>query len=581
MAEPIARQFAPDTLVLEGRFRIVRWLSGGGMGEVYVAEQLSLGRQVAIKVLRAGMEAVPGMPERFRREAKLLSTVDHPCVVRVIDYGTHEGSACLVLEFVEGDSLDVAEQAGPFPPARALRLLRQLAEGLAAVHAKGIVHRDLKPQNVVLTQTPTGEHARLLDFGIARVLDEDSPANRVTQAGFIIGTPEFLSPEQATGGAFDERSDIYSFGVLAYQLVSGKLPYPGPTPREYLVQHATLPAVPLVDSAPGLKDHLRLVAFITQCLAKEPMMRPASATALVAALDELILNTSVAGAQATPVPERSPKADSGLEPTALRGNSVALSPTTAWKTEQPGPTQPLPAVSAKTALRIGGASVLVLAALAGLWLWLGPGEGGLEAQGKRLLDEGKANEALAIFNVALKDKKVPPSSLWTLRGEALHSLKRHGDEWASYARMSDGDLGDLSERAFVGLVEDYARTDVDDDLQKLLSRAPADTFRKRAARLASGKHSTVDWGALRLWDHFGADKVDLAKRYGAALEGKNCSIRAEAARRLGEIGGDAAVEALERLVKTAKPKALGFIESSCGHDEANAALRRLRPEPTR
>ncbi len=168
------------------------------------------------------------MSERFKREARLLSSVEHPAVVRVIDFGQSHDATCLVMEFAEGETLLQALATAPLTPERGRRVLLQLAEGLAAIHSKGIIHRDLKPENVVLTPGPRGEQARLLDFGIAKLVQPDPDAKGLSQVGVVLGTPEYLSPEQAMGIPLDARSDVYSLGVLAYRMLSGALPFTGP-----------------------------------------------------------------------------------------------------------------------------------------------------------------------------------------------------------------------------------------------------------------------------------------------------------------------------------------------------------------
>jgi serine/threonine-protein kinase len=282
----------PGTLVLDGRFRVLQLLGAGGMGEVYLGEQVSLGRKVAIKVLHADLMVHPSMIERFKREARLLSAVDHPAVVRVIDYGEAGVGACLVMEYVEGENLYDVLQEGAMAPSRALPLLYQLAEGLAAIHDKGIIHRDLKPENVLLTRGLRGEQARLLDFGIARLVEPDTASN-LSQVGLVVGTPEYLSPEQAVGAPVDPRSDLYSFGVLAYRVLSGQLPFPGPGPTQYVAQHAAASPLPLLEAAPTLSAYPALVALVMQLLQKDPGQRLPHTTALVDALGAV----AAAGAQ--------------------------------------------------------------------------------------------------------------------------------------------------------------------------------------------------------------------------------------------------------------------------------------------
>ncbi|NOJ92110.1 protein kinase [Corallococcus coralloides] len=274
---------APDALVLDGRFRVLKPLGSGGMGEVYLGEQVSLGRKVAIKVLHHDLHAQAGMAERFKREARLLSAVEHPAVVRIVDFGQSGDAACLVMEFVEGQSLYDALQGGPLLAPRALALLQQLAEGLAAIHDKGIIHRDLKPENVLISPSARGEQARLLDFGIARLVEPEA-GTALSQVGVVLGTPEYLSPEQAVGAKVDTRSDLYSFGVLAYRVLSGRLPFDGPSPRHFLSQHASHAPLPLDRAAPQLSRYVGLLALVMRLLDKDPAKRPQTANELADAL---------------------------------------------------------------------------------------------------------------------------------------------------------------------------------------------------------------------------------------------------------------------------------------------------------
>ncbi|MCP3141761.1 protein kinase [Pyxidicoccus sp. QH1ED-7-1] len=253
------------------------------MGQVYLGEQVSLGRKVAIKVLHQDLHAQAGMAERFKREARLLSAVEHPAVVHIVDFGESGDHACLVMEFVEGESLYDVLTPGPMPPGRALPLLQQLAEGLAAIHDKGIIHRDLKPENVFISPGARGEQARLLDFGIARLVEPDANSS-VSQVGVVLGTPEYLSPEQAVGAKVDTRSDLYSFGVLMYRVLAGRLPFDGPSPRHFLAQHASHAPRPLDRAAPSLSRYVGLLSLVMRLLEKDPAKRPQNAHELADAL---------------------------------------------------------------------------------------------------------------------------------------------------------------------------------------------------------------------------------------------------------------------------------------------------------
>ena len=331
MSDTPSTALAEGSLILEGRFRIIRLLGGGGMGLVYLAEQVSLGRSVAVKVLREDLSLQPGMAERFRREALLLSSVEHPAVVRVIDFGQSNGAACLVMDLVQGDTLEVAAAQGPFPLDRALRVLLHLAQGLAAIHAKGIVHRDLKPDNVVLAQTPEGEQARVLDFGIARLAAADVPGNNVTQVGFVLGTPEYLSPEQGLGQPLDARTDLYSFGVLAYRLLSGAHPFAGPTARDFVVQHIQSLPRRLHEVAPALANHLELCGLVMRCLAKAREDRPESAAAIASVLAQLS-GQSPSGTGPIPIPLT---AEKPATPLPIAATAVLSGGLPSPKTSQP------------------------------------------------------------------------------------------------------------------------------------------------------------------------------------------------------------------------------------------------------
>ena len=253
------------------------------MGQVYLGEQVSLGRKVAIKVLHQELHVQAGMAERFKREARLLSAVEHPSVVHIVDFGESGDHACLVMEFVEGQSLYDVLRPGPMPVGRALPLLQQLAEGLAAIHDKGIIHRDLKPENVFISPGARGEQARLLDFGIARLVEPEVGSN-VSQVGVVVGTPEYLSPEQAVGAKVDTRSDLYSFGVLMYRVLAGRLPFDGPEPRNFLAQHASHAPLPIDRAAPSLSRFVGLLSLVMRLLEKDPAKRLQSAHELADAL---------------------------------------------------------------------------------------------------------------------------------------------------------------------------------------------------------------------------------------------------------------------------------------------------------
>ena len=276
--------------MLGGRYRLLERLGSGGMADVFLAEQLSLGRKVALKVLRRSLANSPDMAARFKREALILSTVDHPGVVRVLDFDSGPDGNVLVLEYVEGPRLDVALKDQSFSAERSRRLLAQLAEGLAAIHARGIVHRDFKPENIVLSQGPNGELARLLDFGVARLLEDEPQGDGrdfKTHASIGAGTPAYIAPEQVRGLPPTPATDVYAFGVTAFRVISGSLPFAGPALDDFLKQHVDTPPPDLAALAPDVaRADPKLVALVMRCLEKDPAKRPADGSALADALLE-------------------------------------------------------------------------------------------------------------------------------------------------------------------------------------------------------------------------------------------------------------------------------------------------------
>src|SRR5437667_10996967 len=216
--------------VLAGRYRVVRKLGAGGMANVYLAEDQELGRRVAIKILDDRHAADDSFIERFRREAKNAAGLSHPNIVSIYDRGEAEGTYYIAMEYLEGRTLkELILSRGPTPIPVAIDYTRQILAALSFAHRNGIVHRDIKPHNVVVG--PDGR-LKVTDFGIAR-----SGASQMTEAGSIIGTAQYLSPEQARGAPVDQRSDLYSIGLVLYEMPPGPVPFTGDTPVEIAMKH--------------------------------------------------------------------------------------------------------------------------------------------------------------------------------------------------------------------------------------------------------------------------------------------------------------------------------------------------------
>ncbi len=275
--------------VLGDRYRILSVLGEGGMGTVYRAEHVMLGKRVAVKVLRPEFSQREDLAQRFQQEAIAASQIGQENIVDVTDFGrTGEGSLYFVMEEVLGTSLSCfVAQGGAMPIPRALPVLAQICKALGAAHSRGIVHRDLKPDNVIVTQRDDGSDlVKVLDFGISKVESaaERPNTSRLTRQGVIMGTPEYMAPEQAGGIQVDSRADIYSWGVVAYELVTGALPFNGETAIAILMQHQSKPPDPPSQRRPDLEFPPGFEAVILKALEKNPEKRQLS---MAVVLEEL------------------------------------------------------------------------------------------------------------------------------------------------------------------------------------------------------------------------------------------------------------------------------------------------------
>jgi serine/threonine-protein kinase len=261
---------------LGGKYRVVRLIGEGGMGAVYEGEQLlgSAKRKVAVKTLHAHLSHDANLEARFEREVATIAELEHPNTIQVYDFGsTPQGVLYIVMEFLHGASLSqrlVAE--GAMAPDRATHVLEQVCGSLEEAHGRGIVHRDLKPDNVVLVERAgQKDFVKVLDFGIAkRAREPDGKEQKLTEQGMVLGTPPYMSPEQFTARPIDARSDIYSLGVLAYETLTGKLPFKADTAWEWAAQHMTQPPTPIESLAEGGRVPSFMRSAIARALAKSP-----------------------------------------------------------------------------------------------------------------------------------------------------------------------------------------------------------------------------------------------------------------------------------------------------------------------
>ena len=307
---------------LSGRYTLTERIAAGGMGEVWAAIDTVLGRAVAIKVLHPALSQESSFAERFRAEARHTASLHHPSIATVFDYGEDDGTAYLVMELVVGQPLSqIIADRGPLSAQETVSILVQAASALEAAHQGGVVHRDIKPANILITSDGT---AKLTDFGIARAID----AAPLTQTGQVLGTAQYLSPEQALGRSATASSDIYSLGVVGYEMLTGKRPFDSGTAVATALAHVNQSPPPLPATIPsGVRD------LIAAALAKDPADRPASAMAMAEAL-------GMPGA--TLGPDAGP-ATAAFTATAPTPTTPTSTPTTPVGVVEPASTQVMPA----------------------------------------------------------------------------------------------------------------------------------------------------------------------------------------------------------------------------------------------
>ncbi len=319
-----------------GSYSIQRELGRGGMGAVYVGHHALLGRPAAIKVLLPDYSRNQEIVQRFFNEARAATAIRHPGIVEIYDFGfAPDGSAFIVMELCDGESLSARQKRGVMPVGAALGIARQVAGALGAAHKAGIVHRDLKPDNVFLVPDPEvagGERIKLLDFGIAKLAgDASSPGMARTSTGAIMGTPYYMSPEQCRGaGAVDHRSDLYSLGCMLFEMVAGRVPFVGEGAGDIISSHILLPPPSARSLAPSVPAEVeQLIAWL---LAKKPADRPQSADAVIVELQKLsgsspsMAPSQVSHASLAHAPTMAPTAPTTLSASAGAAATVPESP---------------------------------------------------------------------------------------------------------------------------------------------------------------------------------------------------------------------------------------------------------------
>lgn len=529
--------------ILEGRFRIVSVLTQGDRGEGYVAEQLSLGRRVTLRVFR------PPPGERFEEEVRRLAAVEHSAVVRVIDSGKSDEVQFLVSELVDGPRLSDELKGEPLLPERALELLTQIAEGLSAIHEKGLAHGDLRAATVMVVKGARGEQAKLCDFGLTSL---------------------------APGGTRAEASaDLPALGALAYQLLAGMPP--------------ARPARPLAEAAPHLADHPGLCSLVMECLEKE---RPGSAQELAKKLAKLprpaeptiFLETmqrpppvpmkSIPAAPEAPPPlaKAEVAAAPAIAPAAPRPLLASVMTMTMPVEGAPKPVASAPSAAASPPARrwlpLAASAVGVIALVAVIVAVSGSS---VKREARKLIERRQPMQALEIIGKAQRKLGSPDAALTALKVAGLHLSEAHADEAAVFKTLG-GSSEALDPLVLSGLVEDFSKKE-DPALRALLRGLPGKALHPVLEEFARQPLSARQWGALRYLElEEAAGGLNLVEEYAASLESSDCGIRRAAAKKLGLLADDAAEAALGRLRDAPREGA----EKNCGQDEAQAALQSLR-----
>jgi len=321
--------------VVADRYRVEGVLGEGGMGVVYRVTHVLMRKPFALKVLHAAVSRSPEIVARFEREAVAAGSIDHPNVAAATDFGElPDGSFFLVSEFVGGKNLRTELEAGPMAPSRALGILQGCAAAVAAAHERGIVHRDLKPENIMLVERDGDrDFVKVIDFGIAKLAapeqaERDGGAQPLTRVGTIMGTPDYMSPEQALGQAVDARGDLYALGVILFELLTGRCPFVGEA-IDVLRQHVMEepPALPL-DVASRLDP--RVPRLLRTLLAKDPAMRLQTAAELCAVLGEIRASSAAAPEHLSFLPTQAATPRPHLPPAPLSRNGAAPARQPEW-----------------------------------------------------------------------------------------------------------------------------------------------------------------------------------------------------------------------------------------------------------
>jgi serine/threonine-protein kinase len=589
------------------------------MGAVFRARHVPLRKDVAVKVMRPDLTAAKDLVERFRQEAEIAARLEHENIVRVTDFGrSPEGYLFLVMELLEGESLfERLRREVLLPPEEAVPIFWQICSALEAAHALNVVHRDLKPENVFLARLADGrEVVKLLDFGIAKFLEPTSSSS--TAAGMVVGTPEYLSPEQAVGGNVDGRADLYSVGIIAWRTLVGRHPFLPNEPRALIMAHA-LQALPLItDERPELAVFPGLVSAVARGCAKELADRHPNALAMktdfASSIGPLFVPPVPSAPTLTPgrpitLPPM-PRAAFDLQPpsgldggTATSTPAVEHSPTLerqfhfarlqaytrqSWGSVRALAAEPLARGGSALLdglewLRKRPALIYALAAIllfaVGAWFVVSVRHNRIPAEARELVEEGKLPEARELLRQELAHSP-EKAELQLLLGHVLHRTPgQAGASIEAYAAAHA--LGQLDDEALANLAGDLGQDRATAD------RASHVLVRIGERALPAIVAATGDGPPLRrlraltLARDLGAEeRTDRIAAYSALLKEPDCELRRAAARRLGEIGDPAALPALREAARAVRETTAGLFSRIqrtplCGATDATEAVKRI------
>ncbi len=599
-------------LVIDERYRILSLVGRGGMGSVYKAEHMGIGRTVAIKLLHPTLARVEEVSKRFEREALAVGRIGHPNCVDVTDFGKlDDGSLYLVMEYLEGRSVgDVLAAERRVAPLRALHIMRHVLRGLGHAHAAEIIHRDMKPENILLVQQDNDpDFAKILDFGIAKLVGSASDKDdsvKLTQAGVAFGTPIYMSPEQAVGNPVDGRADLYGASVVLYEMITGRPPFYSDDKLEVLSMHTTRDVPAMREVAPDLAMPPDIEALVRRGLAKRPSERFATAADFVAEIDAVLAHHG-AGTSG----DRVSRASAGrysTAPVVYGGTPVAGYPAapTGPGTPYPGmpalqPTGPAP-VRRNRRLLLGGIGLAAVAAIVVVALVArgrnhdntaeSRAEARITDRAAAKLEAGDPEAAVELLEQHLDEISDDARAQLQL-GHGYSALTRYHDAIRAYERalilapdpgpdevasvrsdltvMMNGRNGEVALDACDILLTRFNDPDAEAHLIEMASNYRTMDVRIRARELAD-KHDDTS-------------QVDRVESFGLDLvQGDGCNERHEAVARLRALDDKRAIPLLKKaLYRTGRGKWRNKNINVCLVDDAKEAIKYLEalpdPEP--